>query len=326
MVGVLVHYLCNINVNKPVDMETMVTIEIGNNSIMNVVSDYLMRSDVKESSRTTYMRNLKAFAMWMQENGKSMETITTSDVIMFKNSLLESGRSVLTVRAYVNAAKQFIAWVANEVGGRNVAAIVKAPRVKKAFKKMHLTGGQVRALECVAATSSKRDLAIVTLMVHTGLRCVEVVRANVSDIQEYQGRTILNVQGKGRDEKDAFVVLSPKVVDTLNDYLVERRAKANEPLFTSASDRNKGSRLSSRMISMIVKDGMKKIGLNGHAYSAHSLRHTTAVAILEKTGSMESAQDVLRHASITTTQIYVESIRRDRRIRQAAELVLDEIF
>ena len=307
-------------------MKTMIAIERGSNSVMNVVSGYLMHSDVKESSRITYERNLKAFAMWAQDNGKSMSDITTGDVIAFKTSLLDSGKSALTVRAYVNAAKQFIAWVANETGIRNVAATVKAPRVKKAFKKMHLTGSQVRALECIAATSSKRDLAIVTLMVHTGLRCIEVVRANVSDIQEYQGRTILSVQGKGRDEKDAFVILSAKVMSALNDYLIERRAKANEPLFTSASDRNKGARLSTRMISKIVKEGMKKIGLNGHAYSAHSLRHTTAVAILEKTGSLESAQDVLRHASITTTQIYVESIRQDRRVRQAAELVLDEVF
>ena len=307
-------------------METLVTTGNGNRNLTDVMNEYLIRSDVKDSSRATYMRNLRAFTAWMENNGKNIGDITTADAIAFKTSLLESGRSVLTVRAYVNAAKQFLSWVANECGCRNVVATVKAPRVRKSFRKMHLTGGQVRALECAAATSSKRDLAIVVLMVHTGLRCIEVVRANVSDVQQYQNRTILNVQGKGRDEKDAFVILSPKVMDVLNDYLVERRAKAGEPLFTSVSDRNNGARLSARMVGMVVKTAMRKIGLNGHAYSAHSLRHTTAVAILEKTGSMEAAQDVLRHASITTTQIYVESIRRDRRMRQATEYVLDEVF
>ena len=298
-----------------------------NKSIMkSAVEGYLRSSDVRENSRTTYARNLKAFAVWMSEQSKTLESLTTADIVSFKSALLESGKSVLTVRAYVNAAKKFVGWVANEAGVRDVAASVKAPRVKKSFRKMHLTGEQVRALECVAATSSKRDLALVMLMVHTGLRCVEVMRANVEDLQERCGRTLLFVQGKGHDEKDSFVILSPKVVEVLEDYLIDRRATSSQPLFTSMSDRNQGGRLSTRMIGMIVKNGMKKIGLNSHAYSAHSLRHTTAVAILEKTGSVEAAQNVLRHASATTTQIYVESIKEERRIRQAAEYVLDEIF
>lgn len=287
---------------------------------------FLLSADIRESSRRTYRQNLAAFASWLRDNKKDLSSLTAADIVTFKNHLMEEGLSALTARAYLNTAKKFISWAAAAAGVRDVSATVKAPRIKKTFRKMHLTGEQARALECAAATKGKRELALVMLMLHTGVRCIEAARANVEDLSERCGRRILRVQGKGRDEKDAFVILSPKCCEALDAYLSERRAKPSEPLFVSVSDRCRGKRLSARMLGLICKELLNKTGMRGHAYSAHSLRHTTAVAILEATGSIETAQNVLRHANAATTQIYVESIREERRLRQAAEYALDDIF
>ena len=96
--------------------------------------------------------------------------------------------------------------------------------------------------------------------------------------------------------------------------------------FVSTGNKSKGKRLVTRTISRIAKEGLKAIGLNNKSYSAHSLRHTTAVNILRAGGSLEAAQNVLRHANISTTQIYTHSIREEYRISYAAEELIDDIL
>lgn len=84
--------------------------------------------------------------------------------------------------------------------------------------------------------------------------------------------------------------------------------------------------MTTRSISKIAKTGLKTIGCLGKDYTAHSLRHTTAVNILRAGGRMEDAQGVLRHSSPATTQIYTAIIKEEMRIRNAPEELLDAIF
>ena len=168
---------------------------------------------------------------------------------------------------------------------------------------------------------------MLNLLIRTGLRTIELIRANIEDVTFKGGKRVLLVHGKGRDEKDNFVVLTDKAFLPIQTYLKTRmRAKVGEPLFVSTGNKSKGKRLVTRTISRIAKEGLKAIGLNNKSYSAHSLRHTTAVNILRAGGSLEAAQNVLRHANISTTQIYTHSIREEFRISNAAEELLDEIL
>ena len=77
---------------------------------------------------------------------------------------------------------------------------------------------------------SLRDFAIVNLLLRTGLRTIEAVRADVGDITFKANRRILRVWGKGHDTKDDFVVLTDKTYLPIKNYLATRKgAKANEP-------------------------------------------------------------------------------------------------
>ena len=174
---------------------------------------------------------------------------------------------------------------------------------------------------------SLRDYAIVNLILRTGLRTVEVVRADVGDITFKGDKRVLLVWGKGHTEKDDFVVLSEKAYEPIKNYLATRKgAKAGEPLFTSNSRQNYGERLTTRTISALCKEGLKAIGLDGKEYTAHSLRHTTAVAILKHGGMITDVQDVLRHTSPATSQIYTESVKEELRLERAPEQLLDVAF
>ncbi|MBQ3535195.1 MAG: tyrosine-type recombinase/integrase [Alistipes sp.] len=202
---------------------------------------------------------------------------------------------------------------------------IKSPKRKNAYLKEHLRENQIHEL-LNYFEGNTRDYAIVNLLLRTGLRCIEVVRANVEDITFKGGQRILKIWGKGRDERDNFVVLTDKAYQPIKEYLETRGSTTlKEPLLVSTSNRNLQGRLSTRTISKICKEGLVAIGIDAHEYTAHSLRHTTAVMLL-KHGTLSDVQSVLRHASPVTSQIYTKSVEEELRLANPSEMKLDGIF
>ena len=291
------------------------------------IAYFVSSQDVKESSRYLYRRTLRLFFEWVGEKGKQLHELTRADILEYKDELFTRGLSSLSVASYLTSLRKFYEWAESEKLYPNIAKGVKTPRRVQAFKKQHLTEEKSSELLEHFERISLRDYAIVNLILRTGLRTVEVVRADVGDITFKANRRILRVWGKGRDAKDDFVVLTDKAYNPIREYLSTRKgAKANEPLFTSDSHRNTGERLTTRTISGLCKSGLKAIGLDGREFTAHSLRHTTAVTILKSGGSLTDAQTILRHTTPTTTQIYTESIKEELRLKDAPEALIDNAF
>lgn len=293
----------------------------------DLLSYFVSTQDVKESSRRLYSRTLKLFFEWVEEKGKVIAGLTRTDILEYKEELFGKGLSSLSVASYLTSLRKFYEWAEAEKLYPNIVKGVKTPRRVQTFKKQHLTEEKSGELLSHFESLSLRDYAIVNLILRTGLRTIEVVRADVGDITFKGGRRILRVWGKGHDTKDDFVVLTDKTYEPIKRYLDTRKgAKPTEPLFSSDSHRNSGERLTTRTISGLCKGGLKAIGLDGREFTAHSLRHTTAVTILKNGGDLTQAQNVLRHTSPTTTQIYVESIKEELRLQNAPEALIDNAF
>lgn len=293
----------------------------------DVIAYYVAQEDVKESSRKLYERTLKLFFEWVESEGKTISELRKTDIVEYKNSLFARGLSSLSVASYLTSLRKFYEWAESEKLYPNIVKGVKTPRRMQAFKKQHLTEDKSSELLTHFQEMSLRDYAIVNLILRTGLRTIEVVRADVGDITFKGNRRILKVWGKGKNEKDDFVVLTEKAYEPIAAYLKTRKgAKAGEPLFASDSRRNSGERLTTRTISGLCKSGLKAIGLDGREFTAHSLRHTTAVMILKNGGDITEAQAVLRHTSPATTQIYTESIKEELRLKDAPERLIDNAF
>lgn len=293
----------------------------------DLLSYFVSTQDVKESSRKLYSRTLKLFFEWVEEKGKVITGLTRTDILEYKEDLFGKGLSSLSVASYLTSLRKFYEWAEAEKFYPNIVKGVKTPRRVQTFKKQHLTEEKSGELLSHFESLSLRDYAIVNLILRTGLRTIEVVRADVGDITFKGGRRILRVWGKGHDTKDDFVVLTNKTYEPIKRYLDTRKgAKTTEPLFSSDSHRNSGERLTTRTISGLCKGGLKAIGLDGREFTAHSLRHTTAVTILKNGGDLTQAQNVLRHTSPTTTQIYVESIKEELRLQNAPEALIDAAF
>lgn len=295
-----------------------------------LIATFTSEQDVKESSRKLYIRTLTQYFLWIKETNRIIDHLTRIDILEYKDHLQGEGLSALTIGSYLVVVRKFYEWAEAHKLYPNIAKGVKTPKRVQAFKKQHLTDTKSGELLSYFENISKRDYAIVNLMIRTGLRTIEVTRANIEDITFRGERRILKVWGKGRDidsKDEDFVVLSDKTYKPIADYLSTRKgAKGGEPLFISNSRQNQGERLTTRTISQICKEGLKAIGMDGKEFTAHSLRHTTAVAMLKHGANQTDVQGVLRHSSPVTTQIYLESVKEEMRLKNAPEMMLDNAF
>lgn len=293
-------------------------------SIIEAIEAFLSECDIRANSKNVYRRGLLYFFKWVEQTGRTISELTRSDILAFKETLLQT-HSNLTIAGYMVALRRFYEWAEGNKLYPNIAKGIKSPKRKNAYLKEHLRENQIAEL-LAHYEGNTRDYAIVNLLLRTGLRCIEIVRANVEDITFKGGQRILKIWGKGRDERDAFVVLTDKAYTPIKAYLDTRKsATLKEPLFISTSNRNLCGRLTTRTISKICKEGLCAIGLDAHEYTAHSLRHTTAVMLL-KHGTLSDVQSVLRHASPVTSQIYTKSIEEELRLANPSEMKLDTAF
>jgi len=295
--------------------------------IEELVDRFIEAQDVKQSSKLLYRRTLKQYFNWVESKSYLLSEIARPQLLEYKEELLASGLSSLTVGSYITVVRRFYEWTEANKYYPNVAKGIKTPKRKQQFKKQPLLPDQATALLSYYKNKALRDFAIVNLLLRTGLRTIEVVRANVEDITFKGSKRVLLVHGKGRDEKDNFVLLTDKTYQPIAEYLAKRgKVSPSDPLFVSLSNNSKGHRLTTRSISKIAKEGLKAIGLDERAYTAHSLRHTTAVNILRAGGSLEQAQMTLRHSNPATTQIYTSTLTEERRLQNSGEALIDNLY
>ena len=295
--------------------------------IEELVDRFIASQDVKESSKLLYRRTLKQYFNWVDKKSYLLSEIARPQLLEYKDELLISGMSSLTVGSYITSVRRFYEWTEANKFYPNVAKGIKTPKRKQQFKKQPLLPSQATALLNYYQSKASRDYAIITLLLRTGLRTIEVIRASVEDITFKGSQRVLLIQGKGRDEKDNFVVLTDKTYQPIAEYLATRdNINTSEPLFTSTSNNSKGDTLTTRSISYIAKEGLKAIGLDERAFTAHSLRHTTAVNILRAGGSLETAQFTLRHSNPATTQIYTATLNEERRLQNSGEALIDSLY
>ena len=292
-----------------------------------IIGRWMASLDLASSTKETYLSGFKAFCWFVRSTSLDFDELTRDDVKSFKEYLVnEKKLKPATVSSYLASVRSFYAY-SEDNGIENIAHRVKGVTDSRSFKKEPLTPDQAqRLLASIDRGTEKgmRDFAILNLMLRTGLRDIEIVRANCKDIQTKAGVDVLYVQGKGRASKDSFVVLTPKALSPITTYL-EKRGNVNEldPLFASVSSRNAGERLTVRSISRIAKSALRAIGIDDERYTAHSLRHTAITFSLLGGATERDAQQMARHANITTTMLYSHDIDR---IKHAAEREIDNVL
>lgn len=296
-------------------MKHLTTVEntaLDRGDLAALIEAFLRALDVAESSRRTYRRALSRFTGWISREG--IRRPAREDILAYRRTLEEEGLSSFTVSCYLTAVRKLFEWTETAKIYPNVARGIKGGKRPRGFRKDPLTVDQARELLSGidrATLEGKRNYALLNLLLRTGIRTIEAARADVGDIRQEGGEAVLWIQGKGRDTKDEFVLLTRATLSPVREYLEARKVQDPEaPLFASLSDRNQGGRLTTRSVSRIVKEHLREVGIDDRRITAHSLRHTAITLSLLGGATIQEARSLGRHASIDTTLIYAHNIER----------------
>ncbi len=277
------------------------------------IRDFL-REYLKEKSPETvgtYRRSLHEFERWfvLQKRAGGFH-FTVEGVKAYKKHLMETrGLHQVSVSTYLTALRRFCQYLV-DIGllTENPAREVKGNRRPSTHSRSVLTKTEIdRLLETVDAVTQigKRDRAIIYLMLFAGLSEIEIVRADVQDLEQTLMGWYLRVQGKGHTVKDQQVPIDPPVMDAIRLYLDTRgRIRPEDPLFVSHGHRSEGQRLNTRSVRSRISGYLKEAGLKRPGITPHSLTHTAALLWLNDGMSVEEVRQRMRHGTLDTTMIY----------------------
>jgi integrase/recombinase XerC/integrase/recombinase XerD len=258
---------------------------------------------VAERTRRAYGTDLGQFAEWAAAIGLEPEAVRHRDVRRYGAGLSQGGAAPATVARKLAAIRGLFDFlVRTERIGQNPADLVSSPKRDQKLPQV-MTGEQVRTLlERIPATTplELRDRAMLELAYSCGLRCEEIVTLDLGafDFETEQ----LRVLGKG--SKERLLPVGEPAQRALRAYLDRGRGALadddSEPaLFLSKS----GRRLSNSDVTRRLGLWVREAALTG-GVSPHSLRHSFATHLLEGGADLRTIQELLGHASISTTQVY----------------------
>jgi integrase/recombinase XerC/integrase/recombinase XerD len=276
-----------------------------------LIGEYIDYIDIKLASKIGYQKVLLEFAAYVD---RLPNLPTRLDVMMYREKL-KTRLKAASVQKHMVVIRNFYRWYHMVDYGKNVAEGVKGMKIESTFKREALSVDDSRRLLNRAKFLAKKDIlgkrnyALVSLLITTGLRTIEIERSNVEDINYVDDGQLLYIQGKGHDDKDSFVKLSVQVYAIIEEYLMERNDEY-QPLFIDHASIHQGERMQTRNIRRVVKELFRQIGIDSTKFSAHSLRHTTATLSLMEGANIEETQQLLRHKDPATTQIYIHRIRK----------------
>lgn len=250
-----------------------------------------------KTTGVAYLYDVRRFAASLD---KPLLLASTQDIQQF---VTQEGQRLAasTICRLVSALRAFYAWcVQGELLEVSPVNGIKTPRGGKRLPRV-LRKDEIDVL-LQRGGASKRERAIVLLMLDAGLRLVEVSRLLRTDVN-LQDRKIL-VRGKG--DKQRMVPLSDRLHDALAMWLYHNQGVPHDPLFPGY----KGEALKPRAIGYIVSRIGQGVQLERNL-SPHLLRHTFATRLLRQGVNLRVIQQLLGHANIATTQIYTEVVSAD---------------
>jgi len=260
-----------------------------------------------------YRTDLDRFAdFWEREfahesAGKTpLGKLDTLAVRSYLASLHRARLSNRSLARHLSTLRSFFRWACREGHlARSPARGLPAPRVPKTLPRAMTLPDTERLLAANEddAVVPERERALFELLYATGLRVSEAAGLDLEDV-DFSSR-LVRVTGKGSRER--IVPFGEAAEDALEAYLPSRHAlrrradddDAGEPLFVNA----RGGRLTSRSMARLLKRRLRAAGLPSEI-SPHALRHTFATHLLQAGADLRAIQELLGHASLSTTQKY----------------------
>ena len=256
-----------------------------------------------ERTRKAYGVDLGQFVEWAKGRGAAPGEVRHRDVRRYAAALSAAGAAPASVARKLAAIRGLFDFlVRSERLGQNPADLVSSPKREEKLPRV-LSADQVRTLlERIPAHTplELRDRAMLELAYSCGLRCEEIVGLDLDSVDFESER--LRVLGKG--SKERLLPVGEPAQRALRRYEERGRPalasdRAERALFLSKS----GRRLSNSDVTRRLARWIREAAI-GAGVSPHSLRHSFATHLLEGGADLRAIQELLGHASISTTQVY----------------------
>ena len=263
------------------------------------------------NSISSYSRDLGKFQGYLLDHNLRFDGLDESEISSLIGFLSHSGLSSPSINRFLSTLKGFYKYCALEYQVTNPMVDISQFKIARKLPKALSVEEISRLIESTDNPSDPtmlRNRAILEVLYGTGARVAELVGLDIHDISKdtFDGEeiTILKLRGKG--SKERLVPLGKFAVDAIENYLVRLRpglqaknSRNERALFLNA----RGTRLSRQSAWTTVLKAAKAVGLEGRV-SPHVFRHSYATHLLDGGADIRVVQELLGHASVTTTQIY----------------------
>jgi len=268
-----------------------------------LAADYLNALEHQRRLSRATLRNYAhaIHSLLVFQEGNSLENLESAQVRRYIAMLHAKGQSPRTLALTLSAWRGFYRWLArHRAFGANPVLGIRAPKAARPLPKALSVESAQQLLSPAGQNSpaEKRDLAMFELLYSSGLRLGELVALNVDDGRLDLRQAEVTVTGKG--SKTRTVPVGAKAREAIAEWLAVRRAAPKErALFTGA----RGRRISPRVVEARLRSWAQRRGLRERVHP-HMLRHSFATHVLQSSQDLRAVQEMLGHASISTTQVY----------------------
>jgi integrase/recombinase XerC len=269
--------------------------------IASFLSSLRFERRLSRHTLSAYERDLGALAAFCEKEGvASLQALDSYHVRSFAAEAHRRGLSPRSIARRLSAVRSFLrAQVADGRLKANVASNVSAPKPPRRLPGTLDADQVAKLLESSGdGALDLRDRAILELFYSSGLRLAELVGLSLDDL-DFADQTV-RVTGKGN--KTRILPVGRRALDAIRQWLPVRlgiAAKDEPALFVSL----RGRRIAARSVQARLRRWARARGSKRHLHP-HLLRHSFATHLLESSGDLRAVQELLGHASISTTQIY----------------------
>ena len=261
------------------------------------------------NSVAAYRRDLEKFRIFL--DARILQEVTPEVIATFQSSLREAKLSVATINRADSTLRSFFKHLQQEFGFADPTLEISPSKSARRLPKA-LSISQILSMIDAAFREGEpitlRDQAMLELLYSSGARVSELIGINLNDISTVQTDdgeiTTLKLRGKG--SKERIVPLGSFATKAIDDYrvrirpdLLAKNSKGNSALFLNT----RGGRISRQSAWQMVLDAAEAAGITEHV-SPHVFRHSYATHLLDGGADIRVVQELLGHASVTTTQIY----------------------
>lgn len=254
----------------------------------------------------TYHHALTQFETWLKGVGTDLNGFARTDVQQYVDYLAAHKKSVATINKVFNAIKSFCRWTGKRDLIEDISVVKQPNNLLEAPKALEKTE-RYRIIREADRNYSRRNYAMVVLLLNTGIRLSELVALDRDDVEISERKGTLRVRnGKGKMER--FIPLNAEARRALMKYL-EERTDSEEPLFLS----NRHKRISSRAVQHIAEN----LGINVHRF-----RHTFITGLVRSKEDISTIQSLSGHKSADMILRYSKPTEEDK--HQAVERLYQE--